>query len=396
MLTILFSPSAPVLKGRPRKKKNLNAAQNSVLKKKRLVAETQNHAANSPAAKRCKISEQEEGARSDMSERVLERIKVPTVSPRAVHNNVPPPLVKPKVQVTSTKPSDFPKAVVPNAPVTNTTAPPPLIPSDRLKSVTVTTKLSQEQVDMKVNECSRTTPMQKQIYPTDAKLRKTDQLNNNDKINCALLVKSHLSDSVKSSLTSDSVTSARSSSEIKTGNVLNSSVRDNHGSTQAPAESVTNTSSPEHLRTGIPGVQAEALSSPSSATRPVASTQGTVGTQLAVSVSPAVRTQPVASLPQTVSSAHTIGSRTYQQVAPFAESVSTSVKPSDGLGTSAVRVTDSKENEGQQFRLAKEGKREYEKSQTEEAVAWKKKMKRLRMPGNVKDEVSILLKCRQI
>ena len=331
-----------------------------------------------------------------MSERVLERIKVLPVSPRAEHKNVPPPLVKPKVQVTSTKPSDVPKAVVPNAPVTNTTAPPPLIPSDRLKSVTVTTKLSQEQVDMKVNECSRTTPMQKQIYPTDAKLRKTDQLNNNNKINCALLVKSHLSDSVKPCLTSDSLTSARSSSEIKTGNVLNSSVRDNHGSTQAPAESVTNTSSAEHLRTRIPGVQAEALSSSSSATRPVASTQGTVGTQLAVSVSPAGRTQPVASLPQTVSSAHTIGSKTYQHVAPFAESVSTSVKPSDGLGTSAVKATDSKENEGQQFRLAKEGKREYEKSQTEEAVAWKKKMKRLRMPGNVKDEVSILLKCRQI
>jgi len=366
-----------------------------------------------------------------MSERVLEKIKVPPVSPRAVQNNVPPPLVKPKVQV----PSDVPKAVVSNAPLTNTKAPPPLIPADRLKGVALTTKLSHEQVDMKVNECSRTTPMQKQIYPTDAKLRKTDQLNNNNKINSALLVKSRLSDSVKPSLTSDSLTSVSSSSEIKTGNILNSSVRDNHGSTQAPAKSVTNTSSAEHLRTRIPevqaealsssvrdnhgstqapaksvtntssaehlrtripGVQAEALSRSSSATRPVASTQGTVGTQVAVSVSPAVRTQPVASLPQTVSSAHTIGSKTYQHVAPLAESVSTSGKPNDGLATGAVRARDSKENEGQQFRLATEGKREYEKSQTEEAVAWKKKMKRLRMPGNVKDEVSILLNRWQI
>ena len=92
-----------------------------------------------------------------MSERVLEKIKVPPVSPRAVQNNVPPPLVKPKVQV----PSDVPKAVVSNAPLTNTKTPPPLIPSDRLKGVAVTTKLSHEQVDMKVNECSRTTPMQK-------------------------------------------------------------------------------------------------------------------------------------------------------------------------------------------------------------------------------------------
>ena len=347
---------------------------------------------NAPAAKRCKISEQEEGTRSDMSERVLDKIKVPPVSPRAVQNNVPPPLVKPKVQV----PSDVPKAVVSNAPLTNTKAPPPLIPSDRLKGVAVTTKLSHEQVDVKENECSRTTPMQKQIYPTDAKLRKTDQLNNNNKINSALLVKSHLSDSIKPSLTSDSLKSVSSTSEIKTGNILNSSVRDNHGSTQAPAKSVTNTSSAEHLRTRIPGVQAEALSSSSSTTRPVASTQGTVGTQLAVSVSPAVRTQPVASLPQTVSSAHTIGSKTYQHLAPSAESVSTSGKPNDGLGTDAVRARDSKENEGREFRLATEGKREYEKSQTEEAVAWKKKMKRLRMPGNVKDEVSILLNCRQI
>ena len=395
----ILPPSAPVLKGRPRKKKKLNATQNSVLKKKRFVEEIQNHLTNSPAAKRCKIlEEEEESASSDVSEAgVLERIKVPPQAARAAQSNGPPPLIKPRVQIISPKPSEINKAAVQNVPSTNPKAPPPLISANKTKDAPRITQPSHEQLNVKVLECSRTTPMQKQIFSTDAKLRKVEQSNNNsnnnnNNNNTAVLVKSHLPDNIQPNMTSASFTSTSSSLESRTVKILNSSVRNNHLLHPLPGKTVTNTNNNEHIRT-IPAVEADTRSSTTSSARPVTTTQGTVGTQLAVSIGPAVRSQPVASMPQPVSSAQGITSKSQQLVTPLAGSTTT-VKASDDVNTGStlsVRSKQSKENEEWQFRSASEEKKENEKEETEEPVVWKKKKKRLRMPGSVKDEVRTLL-----
>lgn len=388
--SFIFPLTAPVLKGRPRKKKKVNAAQNSVLTKKRFVADIQNHLVSSPAAKRCKISEEEESASSDKSEGVLERVKVPPKAATVVQSSVPPPLTKPKVQV-------LPKAAAQKVPLSNPKVPPPLISSNAAKEdvrcTTQSTKPSHEQENVKVVECSRTTPMQKQAYSAvDVNLRKAEKANNNN--NTVLLVKSHLADNIQRRVASAPLTSQSSSLEIRTGKILNSTVENKQPSHTHAGKNVTNTHSAENMRTIATG-RADARSHSATSTRPVATTQGTVGTRVAVSTSPAVRSQPVASLPQAVSSVQPIAPKSQQFATPLVGSVSSTVKISNGVNTGAPLVTKakpSKENEERQSRAASasEEKKENEIEQTEEPVMWKKKKKRLRMPGSVKDEVGTL------
>lgn len=369
LFVIFFLSTAPVLKGRPRKKKKLSAAQNSVLKKKRFVADIQNHLVSSPATKRCKMSEEDESASSDMSEGVLERIKVPPQAAKAAESNGPPPLVKPKVQIS-------PKAAAPNVPVSNSKVPPPLISTNSIKDVRCSAQLSQKQASVKVEECSRTMPMQKQIHSMDSKLRKLEKANNNN--NNILLVKSPLADNIQSG---------------RNGKILNLSAESKEPTQQQAEKNVTNTQGIGHTRT-VTAAKATTLS-PATSTRPVATTQGTVGTQLAASTSPGVRSQPVASLPQPVTSVQAIAPKPQQFVTPMAVSTSSAGKPIDGVNTGgplAVRSKPSKENEERPLKplvpvCVSEEKKENELDQSEEHVVWKKKKKRLRMPGSVKDEV---------
>ena len=354
---MFFLFTAPVLKGRPRKKKKLSAAQNSVLKKKRFVADIQNHLVSSPAAKRCKISEEDESTSSDVSEGVLERIKVPPQAAKASQSNGPPPLVKPKVQIS-------PNDVAPNVSVSNPKAPPPLITTESIKDVQCSTQLSHKQMSVKMVECSRTVPMQQQIHSMDSKLRKLEKANNNN--NTILLVKAPSADNIQPG---------------KNGKILNLSAESKPSTQQQAEKNVTNIHSMEHTRT-VTAAKVDTLS-PATSTRPPATTQGTVGTQMAVSTSPGVRRQPVASLPQPVASVQAIAPKPQQFITPMAGSTSSVGKAMDGVNTGGpltVRSKPSKENEERQLNPAvrvSEEKKENEK----------KKKKRLRMPGSVKDEV---------
>lgn len=383
-LLAYFLSTAPVLKGRPRKKKKLNVPQNSVLRKKRFVADIQNHLGGSPVAKRCKISEEDESASSDMSEGVMEQIKVPPQAPRAAQNSDPPSLMKPKVQI-------IPKGATQNVPLTS---PPPLISSNSFKGdVQHSAQVSREQVNAKTMECSQTTPMEKQIHSVDLKLKKLEKANNNNN-GIELLDKSQPVDSIQARVTSDPLTTP-SSSLCRTVKTLTTSAENKQLLQPQAAKVATKPLSMEQARTVTAG-QAE-MRSLAANTRPVATTQGTVGTQVAVSTGPIVRTQPVASLPQPVASAQVVAPKPQQSVTLVAGSALSAVKPSDVGNTGAllsVRSKPTKENEDKQSRLtacvSEERKENEMDHRSEEPVVWKKKKKRLRMPGSVKDEVGII------
>ena len=407
ILTVIhfFLSPAPVLKGRPRKKRRL--AQNSVLKKKRFVADIQNHLVSSPAAKRCKLSEEEESTGSDMSEGVLERIKAPPQVGRKVQSSGIPPLVKPRVQVkiaVKAKTAEVPKVAAQDVSLSRAEipkVPPPLIPSNIIKADVVRTsqplQSSRKQVNGNTTECSRTTPIQKQIYSSNTKLRDIEKVNHNNNNNTVLLIKPRLTDRIQTKTTVAPVTrpvapvtSPSPLLDSRTGKILNSLVENKKPSNPPSGTTVTYTHSVEGMRT-IPHVHADVRLHTASSTRPVTTTQGTVGTQLATSTCPVVRNQPVASLQQQpVTSVQAVAPKSQQVVTPLVvTSVSSSVNISDGVTSSGgglpVRSKPSKENEERPPCVSEEIK-ENEIEQTEEAIMWKKK-KRLRMPGSVKDEV---------
>lgn len=355
-----------------------------MLKKKRFVADIQNHLGNSPAAKRCKLSEEEESTGSDMSEGVLDRIKAPPAVGRKTQSSGPPPLVKPRVQVSiaeKAKTAEIPKVTAQEVSLSrgeNPKIPPPLIPSSRITSDVVCTsqplQSSRKQINGNITECSRTTPIQKQVFSSSTKLRDVENNTNNN--NTVLSIKPHVADRIQTNMT---VTSPNPSLESKTGKILNSLVENKKPSS---GTSVTYTHNLDSVRT-IPAVKADVRSHTVISTRPVTTTQGTVSTQLAASTCATVRSHPVASLQQPVSSVQAAPPKS-QVVTPISGSISSSVNVGDGMKTKP-----SKENEQRLLRppYVSEEKKENAVKQTEESVIWKKKKKRLRMPGNVKDEV---------
>lgn len=356
------------------------------------MADIQNHLANSPAAKRCKLSEEEESTGSDMSEGVLERTKAPPQVGRKVQSTGPPPLVKPRVQVTIPDKAETAEISkdVPQSRGENPKVPPPLIPSNMIKRDVVRTsqplQSSRKQLNANITECSRTTPIQKVIYANSTKLRDIEKVNNNNNV---LMIKPHLTDRNQTKVTVAPATSPSPSLESKTSKMLNSMVENRK--TPKPGTTVTCTQSTVTGVRTIPAVQEDVCSHAASRTRPVTATQGTVSTHLVTSTCPIVRDQPVASLQQPSISVQAVAPKPQQNVTPLAGSTSSSVNTSDSMTVSGglyVRSKPRKENEERQLRpCISEEKKENEIEQTEESVAWKKKKKRLRMPGNVKDEV---------
>lgn len=392
-----------MLKGRPRKKKKLNAAQNSVLKKKRFVADIQNHLTEAPAAKRCKLSEEEESTGSDMSEGVLDRTKAPPQVGRKVQSMGVPPLVKPRVEVTipdkaeTAEISKVGAQDVPQARGENPKVPPPLIPSNMIKRDAGHTsqplQSSRKHLNANITECSRTTPIQKVISASSTKLRDIEKVSNNDNNSSNVrMIKPHLTDRNQTKVAVAPRTSSGPSLENKPGKTLNSWVENRKIS--KPGTTVTHTQSVSSGVRTIPIVQADVRSHTASRTRPVTTTQGTVSTHLVTSTCPAVRNQPVASLQQPSVNVQAVAPKPQQAVTPLAGSTSSSVNISDGMTASGglyVKSKPSKENEERQLRPSiSEEKKENEIEQIDESVAWKKKKKRLRMPGNVKDEVGTL------
>ena len=366
------------------------------------MADIQNHLTNSPAAKRCKLSEEEESTGSDMSEGVLERTKAPPQMGWKVQSIGPPPLVKPRVQVTipdKAETAEISKVAgkdVPQSRGENPKIPPPLIPSNMIRRDVVRTsqplQSSHKHPNGNITECSRTTPIQKVICANSTKLRDIGKVNNNNN-NDVLMIKPHLTERNQTKVAVAAVTSSSPSLESKTGRIMNSLVENRKMS--KPGTNVTHTQSVSSGVRTIPTVQADVRSHTAPRTRPVTTTQGTVSTHLVSSTSPVVRDQPIASLQQpTIVQA--AAPKPQPTVTPLAGSKSSSVNTSDGMTASGglyVRSKPSKENEERQLRLGiSEEKKENEIDQTDESVAWKKKKKRLRMPGNVKDEVGALEK----
>ena len=391
-----------MLKGRPRKKKKLNAAQNSVLKKKRFVADIQNHLTEAPAAKRCKLSEEEESTGSDLSEGILERTKAPPQVGPKVQSIGAPPLVKPRVQISipdKAATAEISKAAaqdVPQARGENPKVPPPLIPSNMIRRDAGHTsqplQSSRKHLNADMTECSRTTPIQKVISASSTKLRDIEKVGNNNSSSNVLMIKPHLTDRNQMKVTVASVTSSSPSLESKPGKMLNSL-----GENRKISKPVTTVTHAQSVSSGvrtIPTDQADVRPHTASRTRPVTATQGAVSTHLVTSTCPAVRNQPIASLQQPNISVQAVAPKPQQAVTPLAGSTSSSVNISDGMTASGglyVKSKPSKENEERQPRPSiSEEKKENEIEQTDESLAWKKKKKRLRMPGNVKDEVGTL------
>lgn len=365
------------------------------------MADIQNHLVNSPAAKRCRLSEEEESTGSDVSEGVLERIKAPPQVGRKVQSTGPPPLVKPRVQVTipdKTETAVIPKVAAQDVPMSrgeSAKVPPPLIPSNMIKVESVHTsqplQSSRKQMNENITECSRTTPIQKAIYSTNAKIRDNERVNNNNNNDPVLLIKPRLADKIQAKMSTAPVPSPSPSLESKTGKILNSSVENKKPSNPPTGTTVTYTHSVEGVRT-VPTVQASVSSHAATNSRPVMTTQGTVSTHLTTSTCTVVRSQPVASLQQPVTSVQAVAAKPQQVVTPFTGSVLSSGNTAVGMTASGgipVRSKPSKENEERQVRppCVSEEKKENEREQKEESVVWKKKKKRLRMPGSVKDEV---------
>ncbi|XP_068745185.1 AT-rich interactive domain-containing protein 5B-like isoform X1 [Montipora capricornis] len=373
---------APVLKGRPRKKRRFSAPQNNVLKKKRLMADIQNHLTSVPSAKRVKVSHGDESASSDLSEDVLQRTNVPQNVTKAVQNSDPLPLEKPKVQA-------VPKVVVP---VVLLAHPPPLIST---KSNVDAQQLTQEQP--KMTECSQTTPMQNHVISSkNTSSTKDERVSGGT--NAVLLDEAAKEGSIHTRVTSALLTKPSVSLDSQSGKMQNSSLE---------KVKVKKTGIINHIKELTQTITTDLIETSSfpSNSQPVATTQGTFETQLAVSTGPVKRIQPVATLSQPVIGAQPISSRPQRHTAPLSGTVSSGVKSSNvaeavscGMGgktadsSSSVGSKPSKENDErlQQPRLTPKvsnKKKENEIEQPEEAVAWKKKKKRLRMPGSVKDEV---------
>ena len=372
------------------------------------MADIQNHLTNSPAAKRCKLSEEEESTGSDMSEGVLERTKVPPEVGRKVQSIGPPPLVKPRVQVTipdKAETTDISKVAAQDVPQSrgeNPKVPPPLIPSNMIRRDVVRTsqplQSSRKHLNENITECSRTTPIQKVISANSTKLRNIEKVssnnNNNNNNSNVLMIKPHLTDRNQTKVTVAPVTSSSPSLENKPGRTLNSLVENRKIS--KPGTTVTHTQGVSSVVRTIPTVQADVCSHTASRTRPLTTTRGTVSTHVVTSTCATVRNQPIASLQQTNISVQAVTPKPQQAVTPLAGSMSSSVNTSDGMtatGGLYLKSKLSKENEERQLRpCISEEKKENEIEQTDESVAWKKKKKRLRMPGNVKDEVGTLEK----
>jgi len=366
------------------------------------VADIQNHLTNSPAAKRCKLSEEEESTGSDMSEGVLERTKAPPQVGRKVQSIGPPPLVKPRVQVTipdKAETAEISKVAAQDVPQSrgeNPKVPPPLIPSNMIRRDVARTsqplQSSRKHLNENITECSRTTPIQKVISASSTKLRDIEKVSNNN--SNVLMIKPHLTDRNQTKVTVAPVTSSSPSLESKPSKLLNSLVENRK--ILKPGTTVTHTQSVSSGVNTIPTVQAGVRSHIASRTRPVTTTQGTVSTHVVTSTCSTVRNQPIASLQQTDISVQAVTPKPQQAVTPLAGSTSSSVNASDGMiatGGLHVKSKPSKENEERQLRQCiSEEKKENEIEQTDESVAWKKKKKRLRMPGNVKDEVGALKK----
>ena len=110
-----------------------------MLKKKRFVADIQNHLENSPAVSRFKLSEGEESTSSDMSVGVQDKIKAPPAVGRKTKSNGPPPLIKPGIQANNTekaKTAEIQKIAAQDVPLAkgeHTKIPPPLFPSSKIK-----------------------------------------------------------------------------------------------------------------------------------------------------------------------------------------------------------------------------------------------------------------------
>lgn len=367
------------------------------------MADIQNHlVTNSPAAKRCKLSEEEESTGSDMSEGVLERTKAPQVG-RKVQSIGPPPLVKPSVQFTipdkaeTVEISEVAAKDATHSRGETPKVPPPLIPSNIIRGDVVRTpqplQSSRKHSNGNITECSRTTPIQKVICASSTKLRDLQKVNNNNNYsNDVLMIKPHLTERSQTKVTVAPVTSSGHSSESKPGRIMNSLVENRKVS--KPGTTVTHTQSLSSGVRTIPTVQADVHSHSVSRTRPLTTTQGSVSTHLVTSTCPVVRDQPIASLQQPNISIQTVAPKPQQTLTPLVGSKSSSVNTCDGMTASGdlyVRSKPSKENEERQLRLGiSEEKKENEIDQTDESVAWKKKKKRLRMPGNVKDEVGTL------
>ena len=368
------------------------------------MADIQNHlVANSPAAKRCKLSEEEESTGSDMSEGVLERTKAPPQVGRKVQSIGPPPLVKPSVQFTipdkaeTVEISEVAAKDATHSRGETPKVPPPLIPSNIIRGDVVRTpqplQSSRKHSNGNITECSRTTPIQKVICASSTKLRDLQKVNNNNNYsNDVLMIKPHLTERSQTKATVAPVTSSGPSSESKPGRIMNSLVENRKVS--KPGTTVTHTQSLSSGVRTIPTVQADVHSHSVSRTRPLTTTQGSVSTHLVTSTCPVVRDQPIASLQQPNISIQTVAPKPQQTLTPLVGSKSSSVNTCDGMTASGdlyVRSKPSKENEERQLRLGiSEEKKENEIDQTDESVAWKKKKKRLRMPGNVKDEVGTL------
>jgi len=329
---------------------------------------------------------------------------------RTVQSIGPPPLVKPGVQVTipdKAETAEISKVAAQDVPQSrgeNPKVPPPLIPSNMIRRDVCTSQppqSSRKHINGNITECSRTTPIQKVISASSTKLRDIEKVssssnnnNNNNNSSNVLMIKPHLTDRNQTKVTVAPVTSFSASVESKPGKTLNSLVE--NGKISKPGTTVTHTQSVSSGVRTIPTVQADLCSHTASRTRPLTTTRGTVNTHVVTSTCTAVRNQPIASLQQTNVSVQAVAPKPQQAVTPLAGSMSSLVNSSDGMtatGGLYVKSKSSKENEERQPRpCILEEKKENEIEQTDESVAWKKKKKRLRMPGNVKDEVGTLEK----
>lgn len=368
---------APVLKGRPRKKRKSSAPQNCVAKKKRLVSEIENHIDSFSSAKRSKLSEGDESASSDISEGVMERSRVPSNTAKAAPSIDPLPSINPKVQAISN--------IVPMTPLAH---PPPLISA---KSNKGTQHLRQEQ--NKMTECSRTIPMQKLVV-CSKESRKDDKVGKN--ADSVLLNGTAKAESLHTREKNDLLSKSSTFLESQSDSNLRSSLEVVHP--QNVENAGTSNQSKELAKTIVTNLADESSFSRSS--RPVATTQGTFGPQVEVSTGPVVRIQPVASLAQPVVSSRAVLPRLHQPERPLPLTVSSGIKTTNvavtvSSGNSSVTADSSLhvkskpslENEERLPVFVSNKKKENKVDKTEEAIAWKKKKKRLRMPGSVKDEI---------
>ena len=343
------------------------------------MSEIQNHIDSFSSAKRSKLSEGDESTSSDFSEGVLERSKVPSNAAKAAPSYDSLPSVNPKVQA------------IPNiVPVTPLAHPPPLISA---KSNKGTQHLKQEQNRM--TECSRTIPMQ-ELVVCSKESRKDDKVGKN--ANSVLLDGTAKVEGLHAREKSDLLSKSSTFLESQSDNIQRSSLEVVQPLTLNVKNVRTSNQSKELAKTIVADLADE--SSFSHSARPVATTQGTFGPQVEVSTGPVVRTQPVASLAQPVVSSHAVLPRPHQQEKPLPLTVSSGIKTtnvavtvSSGIGSVTannslhVKSKPSLENEERLPLFVSNKKKENKVEKTEEAIAWKKKKKRLRMPGSVKDEV---------